>query len=221
MGQVVIEPAVCDPQSEQSLTALITLASDSASWTERDARYFIDKISQIEDAGTWPRRLQDEPKTWERFCREVLGYDAGYVEKIREGLAVLERDGIKGATIGQALSAQRHAERPKNLLSDRGPATSEEKSNHYNIINRPMRQGDSADYLTARIARDRPDILERMKAGEYKSVRAAALDAGIVQPRISIPTDVDGAARALARKFTVEDLHRLVELLAEHIAVDV
>jgi len=32
-----------------------------------------------------------------------------------------------------------------------------------------------ADYLTARIARDRPDILDRMKAGEYKSVRAAPL----------------------------------------------
>jgi hypothetical protein len=31
--------------------------------------------------------------------------------------------------------------------------------------------GSSADYLTARIARDRPDILERMKAGEFSSVR--------------------------------------------------
>jgi len=27
----------------------------------------------------------------------------------------------------------------------------------------------NADYLTARIARDRPDILERMQAGAYKS----------------------------------------------------
>ena len=32
--------------------------------------------------------------------------------------------------------------------------------------------GTSADYLTARIARDRPDILKDMKAGKYKSVRA-------------------------------------------------
>ncbi len=35
-----------------------------------------------------------------------------------------------------------------------------------------------ADYLAARIARDRPDILERMKANEYRSVRQAALAAG-------------------------------------------
>jgi len=35
--------------------------------------------------------------------------------------------------------------------------------------------GTNADYLTARIARDRPDILERMQAGAYQSVRAGAL----------------------------------------------
>ncbi len=34
--------------------------------------------------------------------------------------------------------------------------------------------GTSSDYLTSRIARDRPDILNRMKAGEFKSVRQAA-----------------------------------------------
>jgi site-specific DNA-methyltransferase (adenine-specific) len=43
--------------------------------------------------------------------------------------------------------------------------------------------GNSAEYLTARIARDRPDILEQMKRGEFKSVRAAAKAAGIVKDR--------------------------------------
>jgi hypothetical protein len=47
----------------------------------------------------------------------------------------------------------------------------------------PTQYGTSTDYLTARIARDRPDILERMKTGAYKSVRAAAIDAGIVKQR--------------------------------------
>jgi hypothetical protein len=44
--------------------------------------------------------------------------------------------------------------------------------------------GNSTSYLAARIARDRPDILERMKAGHYRSVRSAARDAGIV-PTVS------------------------------------
>lgn len=43
-----------------------------------------------------------------------------------------------------------------------------------------MNYGNDLDYLTARIARDRPDILQRMKAGEYKTVRQAAIDAGII-----------------------------------------
>jgi hypothetical protein len=38
----------------------------------------------------------------------------------------------------------------------------------------PVRGGNEPDYLTSRIARDRPDVLERMKAGEFPSVRAAA-----------------------------------------------
>jgi hypothetical protein len=36
-----------------------------------------------------------------------------------------------------------------------------------------LKFGTNLDYLTRRIARDHPDILQRMKAGEFKSVRAA------------------------------------------------
>ncbi len=46
-----------------------------------------------------------------------------------------------------------------------------------------QRSSTNADYLTARIARDHPDILEQMKDGKYKSVRAAAKEAGIVNER--------------------------------------
>jgi hypothetical protein len=48
-------------------------------------------------------------------------------------------------------------------------------------------RGNKADYLTARIARDRPDVLERMKAGEFPSVRQAAIAAGIV--KVKSPLD--------------------------------
>ncbi len=45
------------------------------------------------------------------------------------------------------------------------------------------RGGNSAEYLVARIARDRPDILEKMRRGDYEYVRRAAIEAGIVTPR--------------------------------------
>ena len=41
-------------------------------------------------------------------------------------------------------------------------------------------------YLLRRLARDAPDILERVKAGEFKSARAAAIEAGIIKPIPSV-----------------------------------
>jgi hypothetical protein len=75
--------------------------------------------------------------------------------------------------------------------------------------------GNSSDYLTRRLARDRPDLIDRMKAGEFRSVRAAALEAGIVKPSVSFPRDVHAAARALARHFTGDELKTIVELLVD------
>ncbi len=43
--------------------------------------------------------------------------------------------------------------------------------------------------MVARIARDRPDILERMKAGAFTSVREAAREAGIIKD-VSLVTQV-------------------------------
>jgi hypothetical protein len=51
------------------------------------------------------------------------------------------------------------------------------------------RAGNRSDYLAARIARDRPDILERMKAGEFTSVREAAREAGIIKD-VSLVTQI-------------------------------
>ena len=41
--------------------------------------------------------------------------------------------------------------------------------------------GTNAEYLTARLKRDHPDIADRLANNEFKSVRAAAIEAGIVK----------------------------------------
>ena len=93
------------------------------------------------------------------------------------------------------------------------------RSRSYNV--RPT-YGNSADYLTARIKRDRPDILKRMKAGEFSSVRQAAKEAGIVRERISIaldPVNPVKIAETLFRRFSVTQAEaardRLSDLIAE------
>ena len=144
-------------------------------------------------------------RTFEAFCRERppfgLGYDPVALDRIVE----------------ERRSAQVKAQSPATLL-DPGPPTKEERMNKGDVITVNER-GTSADYLTARIARDAKKnpkagaVLKRMQAGEYPSVRAAALDAGIVKRRVSIPTDVDGAARALRRHFSPDELVQLAALL--------
>ncbi len=54
-------------------------------------------------------------------------------------------------------------------LRRRGRPTHQETDKGNNVTFKT--RGNHAEYLTARIARDRPDILERMKAGGFSSVR--------------------------------------------------
>lgn len=74
---------------------------------------------------------------------------------------------------------------------------------------------NNAEYLTARIVRDRPDILERMKRGEFRSIRAAAIEAGIVKPEFHCPFDPTGASRAIRGHFQGDDLKTLIDLLSQ------
>lgn len=85
------------------------------------------------------------------------------------------------------------------------------RSRNNNVIS--TIQGNSQNYLTARIARDHPEILDRMKAGEFGSVRAAALVAGIVKPVYTIPHDIPRAARLLLKHFSAAEIAELVRLL--------
>jgi hypothetical protein len=69
--------------------------------------------------------------------------------------------------------------------------------------------GDTSARLTARIARDAPEVLARMKAGEFKSVRKAAIAAGVLKP----PSAAKLAARAL-RHVPPGDLPEVLETLS-------
>ena len=57
------------------------------------------------------------------------------------------------------------------------------------------KQGNSASYLAARLARDFPKIAERLAAGEFRSVRAAAIAAGIITP----PTPLEQILKLLPK----------------------
>jgi hypothetical protein len=75
--------------------------------------------------------------------------------------------------------------------------------------------GNSADYLTARIARDAPEVLEEMKAGQHASVRSAAKKAGLVKPELRCVAKVQNVAAAIRKHFTPEEIREIGLLLLE------
>jgi hypothetical protein len=140
---------------------------------------------------------------WEEFCTTPqphgLGYDPEAIEAI-----IAERQSVEAL-------AFRAEEEP--LAEHRRPKKEEDKGNNITFM-----RGTSPDYLSRRIARDRPDILERMKAGEFRSVRAAALEAGIVKPTVSFELEPESASRALIRHFDAGQLRQIITELERALA---
>jgi hypothetical protein len=83
------------------------------------------------------------------------------------------------ATIRKTRQVQRMAEAAAPLQpaeNHPGPGRGHTKKPHEKAT-----AGNRSDDLVARIACDRPDILERMNAGEFTSVREAPREAGTVR----------------------------------------
>jgi hypothetical protein len=120
-------------------------------------------------------------------------------------------------------TAQEHVDAapPRERINDQQAGGRIPKGDKDNRDNITVRGGDSgggtsAEYLTRRIVRDHPEIAEKMRNGEYKSVRAAALDAKIVHPTTTIRTDNAASIVAtLRRQLDPEILAMVTKLLTE------
>lgn len=134
-------------------------------------------------------------RTYEAFCVHPepfgLGYDAPSLDQI----------------IRERATAQQKALDATPLPAHGGPRR--KQGRHTTLLSR------DAGYQTARIARDRPDIHERMKAGEFRSVHQAAIAAGIRKVTVTVPLEPETIARVLRRRLSTEDRLALVALLAE------
>jgi hypothetical protein len=74
--------------------------------------------------------------------------------------------------------------------------------------------GTGQAYLLQRLARDAPEVLERVKSGKIKSARAAAIEAGIITPfpSLQLKDPAPTAQKLLAKKGKTWCLQLLEEL---------
>jgi hypothetical protein len=170
----VVSPTALIPGSDAQIRLSVRVAERTAHNVANDCRPFAERCRELQESRAWETFFRDEPKTWERLCLGGLHKDPLFVAKILEGVAILEGQGHQGPIPeAQALGAQEIGR------GKPGPGRGHKTGN--DITRFHGNRGTSAAYLTARLARDRPDILARLRAGDYPSVRAAAKDAGLVK----------------------------------------
>lgn len=75
--------------------------------------------------------------------------------------------------------------------------------------------GNSTIYTVNRLAKERPDLLDKIKIGEL-TPNAAAIAAGFRSKSITIPDEPEAAARRLLRHFQADRLEALLAMLANH-----
>lgn len=157
---------------------------------ESDAKSLRELLDDLESGGAWkPLGLA----SFNMLCELEVGLLPEQVDAIRSAQP--------GATVGAALGG--HG----------GDHKSKEFRNQIDNVKLIHDGGNDSSYLAARLERDHPDIKAQLDAGAFRSVRQAALKAGIVEPSFQCPKDLEKAATRLKRHFDGDRLKQLIDLL--------
>ncbi len=159
-------------------------------------------------------------RPWQQWAEleATYQYAAHYAKDLLKQIFGKARDTMQRAI--QAGNAFIQAKEDGLEINKEGGRPSGNENLHIMQVTAGSVHGTNAEYLARRIARDRPDVLERMAAGEFRSVRAAAIEAGIAPRTMTIPKDdAESAFRRLTgdKGMDREQLILLAELLKEHL----
>jgi hypothetical protein len=171
--------------------------------TDSDCRGLAQVVRELHRDGFWQQLFPD----WETCCQALFKRPAAWVEQVVEGVRVLHAQGHRGE-IPLAVAAAAAEAQP---LAEHG--TNQHGGEDFTLSNPPT--GNSQAYLLRRLARDAPEILERVKAGEFRSARAAAIEAGIIRPvpTVRLVDDPAKVAASIRQHLSPDDVIRLVEAL--------
>jgi hypothetical protein len=137
----------------------------------------------------------------EAFLTEYLGLDLDLVQRVVGWLD--QEEPAEPVTLEQVL---------RSHGGDRRSAEArEDQSSDHNL-----EIGRGAAYLKARLHRDHPEVAAALDRGEYRSARAAAIEAGIIKPvpTIRLVDDLSKVAAKLHQHLTAEQRKQLINLLS-------
>ena len=129
-----------------------------------------------------------------------------YVKEDVEVVKLVEREMSEGSGPGGAHN-------PNGIGGKSGKTIDCQNDNIILTKDKP-KQGTSAEYLLRRLKRDAPEVADDYIEGKYKSVRAAAIAAGII--KVQSPYEMIGKQLAKLNRLELMDLQaRITAILQE------
>ncbi|MBU0515098.1 MAG: hypothetical protein KJ621_10030 [Proteobacteria bacterium] len=128
------------------------------------------------------------PEAWKRLLSDALNKGRAARESV--GAATRIDPAGPAAPVATPAAPDTHQKLgdPHLILGAHG---GDRRSNKFVPKAHKISWGETTEYLIARLKRDAPSVAEGLARGEYRSVRQAAIAAGIVK----VPTPLDQAMR--------------------------
>ena len=162
--------------------------------------HYITILNEAEDEAIWEKIPQGQP----------YGSKAKMLAQVEVGDSKDVRKRMRMQTLAAQAKALQKQGRPANGTSG--------DENVYSDSLKP-KGGADPKYLLQRIARDRPDILQRVTDGEFTSALAAARAAGIplAQPKktVTLGDNVERVADTIKAHYSDEQIQRIVSCLTD------
>jgi hypothetical protein len=188
-----------------------SIGMDPVQWTKKQFRDFIE-TPRPKGCGTpigLLARMLEDTDAWEILLKLTRGEGGG--PNNPEGLGGKSHKSIVNRHIMTVDNAPTSPS-PDVIPFDPAVSTPSPPPPRQRNYARESRQGNSVSYAVRRLGKHRPDLLERVRAGEL-SAHAAMVEAGFIEKSITIPDEPAAAARRLLRHFQGDRLAHLIREL--------
>lgn len=189
---------ILDESPEDRRVALTKRLPSLSNYLATDVSAWAWHMSIVRDHELW---RETDATSWEDYCTRIVGKPLEWCRWIIGGYESLrgERDGpipeadalSRGMAVAEimarspALAVRGQIGRGRKGPASDVPAAFIDPDGRFVEVRADKvssNHGNNVTYLAARIKRDHPDIAAAVARGEYRSMRQAALAAGIVKP---------------------------------------
>lgn len=187
--------------------AIVGSLSEAMASGETGLRYVPALLLRVINEDMWQTRVVARTGTPATFSSFKAFVEAQPLEGLGADLATLKRLCAENPAALDAL----------DRVTTQGKGRPEHDKSLYHNDLESANQGTSSAYALRKLRTDAPELHARVLSKEL-SPHAAMIEAGFRRKTLQVPADPAGAARALLRTFTAEELQQIVEIIVDHIA---